>query len=236
GVAERFAEQVQGANAGDTRTVNITLSTNVADESIRGKTVQATFHIKDVKTLRMPELTHEFLHHFGVHTPEQLRELIRVVLNRRLEYLQRQSARQQIMEHIAATANWDLPQDLLQRQARRAMHRRIMEMRAEGLSEQEITGRLRLLQQDVVQSTAMALKEHFVLQKIADGEKMDINEDDTDAEISRMGEQEGESPRRVRARLEKEDMMEALAAEIIENKALDIILESAEYEEVPLKK
>src|SRR5262245_16055863 len=89
GVAERFAEQVQGANAGDTRTVNITLSTNVADESIRGKTVQATFHIKDVKTLRMPELTHEFLHHFGVHTPEQLRELIRVVLNRRLEYLQR---------------------------------------------------------------------------------------------------------------------------------------------------
>src|SRR5262249_59230660 len=65
---------------------------------------------------------------------------------------------------------------------------------------------------------------------------IDINEDDIDAEISRMAEQEGESPRRVRARLEKEDMMEALAAEIIENKALDIILESAEYEEVPLKK
>ena len=69
--------------------------------------------------------------------------LIRVVLKRRLEYLQRQSARQQIMEHIGASANWDLPQDLLQRQARRAMHRRIMEMRSEGLSENEINSRLR---------------------------------------------------------------------------------------------
>jgi trigger factor len=236
GVAEKFAEQVQGANPGDKRTVDITMSTNVADASLHGKKVQVTLDIKEVKTLRMPELTHEFLHHFGVHSEEQFHELIRVVLKRRLEYLQRQAARQQIMEHIAATANWDLPQDLLQRQARRAMHRRIMEMRSEGLSETEISGRLRLLQQDVIQSTAVALKEHFVLQKIAEIEKIDIDEDDIEDEISRIAEQQGDSPRRVRARLEKEDMMEALAAEMIESKTLDTILESAEYEDVPLKK
>jgi trigger factor len=235
GVAEHFADQVKGANAGDTRTVDITMSSNVADESLRGKPVKATFEIKDVKTLRMPELSHEFLHGFGVHTPEQFHELIRVVLKRRLEYLQRQSARQQIMEQLAGQTNWELPQDLLQRQARRAMHRRIMEMRAEGLSENEIAGRLRLLQQDIIQSTAAALKEHFVLQKIADLEKIDIDEEDIEDEIDRIAAQDGQSPRRVRARLEKEDMMEALAAEIIENKTLDLILQSAEYEDVPLK-
>ena len=49
-----------------------------------------------------------------------------------------------------------------------------------------------------------------------------------------MAEQNDESPRRLRARLEKEDLLEALAAEIIERKALDLILDSAEYEEVPL--
>ena len=227
---------MHGANAGDQKTIDLTMSTNVADESLRGKVVKAVLDIKDVKTLRMPELTHDFLHHYGVHSEEQFRELIRVVLNRRLEYLQRQAARQQIMEHIAATANWDLPQDLLQRQARRAMHRRIMEMRSEGLSENEITGRLRLLQQDIYQSTALALKEHFVLQKIAEVEKIDIDEDDIEDEIERIAQQQGESPRRVRARLEKEDMMEALAAEMIENKTLDLILSSAEYEDVPLKK
>jgi trigger factor len=140
------------------------------------------------------------------------------------------------MEHIGASANWDLPQDLLQRQARRAMHRRIMEMRAEGLSEEEIAGRMRLLQQDIFYHTAIGLKEHFVLQKIAEVEKIDIDEDDIDAEIERIAEQQGDSPRRVRARLEKEDMMEALAAELIENKTLDVILESAEYQDEPLHK
>lgn len=234
GVAERFAEQVKGANAGDKKVVDIRLSDAAAAEGLRGQNVQMHLDVQDVKTLKLPELTHEFLHHFGVHSPEQLRELIRVILQRRLEYTQRQAARRQVMEHIAASANWDLPNDLLIRQARKAMARRIMEMRAEGISDQEIDARVRVLQQDVIQTTAQALKEHFVLQKIAEVEKIDIDEEDIDDEIERIAEQDNESPRRVRARLEKEDMMEALAAEIIERKALDLILESAEYEDVPL--
>ena len=236
GVAEKFGEEVLGASTGDKRVVHIAMSPAVADVTLHGKTVVATLDIKEVKKLRMPELTHDFLHHFGVHSEEQFRELILVLLQRRLAYLQRQSARQQIMEAIAVTANWDLPHDLLLRQARRAIHRRIMEMKAEGLKDAEIEGRIRVLQQDIVSSTAIGLKEHFVLQKIAETEKIDIDEDDIDDEINRIADRQGESPRRIRAQLEKEDMMEALAAELIENKTLDVILESAVHEDVPLKK
>ena len=89
-------------------------------------------------------------------------------------------------------------------------------------------------EQDVLQSTALALKEHFVLQKIAEVEKIDVDDDDINDEIERIADQNDESPRRVRARLEKEDLLETLAAEIIERKALDLILDSAEYEDVPL--
>src|SRR5262249_45835545 len=85
-------------------------------------------------------------------------------------------------------------------------------------------------------STEMALKEHFVLQKIAEVEKIEVNEDDMEDEIERLAAQNNESPRRVRARFEKEDLMDALAAEMIERKALDLILDSAEYEDFPLGK
>ena len=231
---EKFAEQVQGAKAGDAKVVDIELSTAVADAGLRGKTVKATFDIKDVKTLRLPELTHEFLHTFGVHHAEQLHELVRVVLERRLEYTQRQSAREQVMEHIrrrvvgaAAKTCW------CARPARR-WHRRLMEMRADGISEEEIAQRQRLLQQDMLRNTELALKEHFVLQKIAEIEKIDVNEDDLSDEIDRLADQSDESPRRVRARLEKDDLLDALAAEMIERKALDLILDSAEYDDVPL--
>jgi trigger factor len=140
----------------------------------------------------------------------------------------------QILQLVSAASQWELPQELLQRQARSAFNRRLMEMRSSGISEEEIKARSRLLAQDVLQNTALALKEHFVMQKVAEVEKIDINEDDINDEIERMAAQYDEPPRRVRARLEKEDMMEALAAEIIERKALDLILQNAEYEEVPL--
>jgi trigger factor len=234
GVAERFGEQTRGAKAGETRVVDIVMSDAVAMPELRGKTVQATLEIKDVKSMRLPELTHEFLHTFGVHSAEQLREQIRVFLDRRLAYLQRQSARQQVLSRIAAASTWQLPEDLLMRQARKTLARRVMEMREEGLPEAEINARARLLQQDVLRSTEVALKEHFVLQKIAEVEKIDINDDEIDEEIERIAYQNNESARRVRARLEKDDLIETLAAQLIERKTLDLILDSAEYEEVPL--
>ena len=103
------------------------------------------------------------------------------MLERRLEYTQRQAARQQVLEKIAATANWELPQDLLRRQARKTLARRVMEMKNAGMTDEQISGRRRLLEQDVLKSTAAALKEHFVLQKIAEVEKIEIEDDDIDA-------------------------------------------------------
>jgi trigger factor len=236
GVAETFGEQVRGARAGDKRTVDITMSDAVATPGLAGQRVEATLEIKDVKTLRLPELTHEFLHNFGVHSEEQFREQIRLLLERRLEYEQRQSARDQVLQQIATASEWELPRDLLQRQARKSLARKVMEMQEAGMSEEEIRGRQRLLEQDVLRSTALALKEHFVLQKIAEDEKLDVSEDEINDEIERIAEQNDESPRRVRARLEKEDLLETLAAQLIERKALNLVLDNAEYEDMPIGK
>jgi trigger factor len=234
GVAENFGKEVAGAKPGDTRAVDITLSDAVANPDLRGQTVRATFSINDVKTVRLPEISAELLEQFGVNTEEQLDELLRVVLQRRLEYLQRQAARQQVINLVAEQALAELPQELLVRQARRAMQRKAVEMQSAGLAEDDIQSRLRMMQHDVVRSTSAALKEHFVLQKIAEDEKIEVSDDDIDSEIDRIASRTDESPRKVRARLEREDMLEALAAELLESKALDLILDSAEYEEVPL--
>jgi len=236
GVAEKFAAQVAGAQAGDKRDVDITMGSAVANPVLAGQTVTATLDIKDVKKLRLPELTHEFLHTFGVHSEEEFHELVRGLLDRRLAYQQRQSARQQVLEQFEQASKWDLPQDMLIRQARRTIQRRAMEMQEAGMSEQEIQGQLRLAQQDIVRSTALSLKEHFVLQKIAELEKIEVEEDEINSEIEGMADETGESPRRVRARLEKEQSLETLAALLIERKALDLILSSAEYEDVAADK
>jgi trigger factor len=236
GVAEDFGAKMTGAKPGDVRTVDITLSQETTADQLRGQKVQATFAIKDVKTTRLPEITRDFLEEtFMVSTPESFTELVQAVLGRRLEYTQRQAARQQVLQQIAAASTWELPQDMLRKQARKTLHRRLLEMKNAGMSDEQIAGRRRLLEQDVLKNTADALKEHFVLQKVAEVEKIEIEEDDIDAEIDRIAEQSGESFRKVKARLEKEDLIEAVAADLLERKALDLILSSATYEDYELK-
>jgi trigger factor len=236
GVAPKFGEKIIGAKAGEKRTVDISMTDGVSIDKLKGQTVQATIEIKDVKALRLPELDEVFLEKYQSKSVEQLRERLLVVLQRRMEYTQRQSAREQVLGLITASATWELPQDMLMRQARKTLARRVMEMRESGMPEEEIKARERMLQRDVLSSTAQALKEHFVLQKIAELEKLEIENRDIDDEIERIAETYGESPRRIRAQFEREDLLETLAAQLIERKALDLILDSAEYEEVAISK
>lgn len=234
GVAKKFAEQMRGAKPGDVRKVDVEMSESTTVPALRGKTIEAQFTVKDVKTLRLPEMTPEYLAGYGVHSREMLREMIMAILKRRLEYTQRQAAREQVIQKIAASSTWELPQELLRSQASKALGRRRIEMQSDGLPEEEINRRIRMLQQDVLQSTALSLKEHFVLQKIAEKEKIDIQEADVQNEIERLAHQQGISPRRFRAQLEREEMLDSLMAEMYERAALDLILDSAEYEEYSL--
>ena len=78
-----------------------------------------------------------------------------------------------------------------------------------------------------------ALKEHFILERIAEEEKIEDTPDDYESEIELIAAQSGESPRRVRAQLERQDLMDVLRNQIVENKTIKMILDEAKFKDVP---
>src|SRR5262245_41121778 len=92
-----------------------------------------------------------------------------------------------------------------------------------------------MLRQNSTSSTATALKEHFILERIAEEEKIDVEEGDYDKEIFLIAAQSGESVRRVRAQLEKRGLMDILRNQIIERKTIALVLEHATFKDVPFK-
>ena len=193
------------------------------------------FRIKEVKSIQIPELTPALLEQFGVDSEPSSQEPIASSMERNLEYQQRQFARQQILQQVAQKVKWDLPRDLLIRQATRTLQRRVMEMQAAGMNEQQIEARMAVLRQNVLQNTAAALMEHFVLQKIAEVEKIEIEDADIDNEIARIAANRNESFRKVKAQFEREELIESLATELLERRALDVVLNNAVYEEFEIK-
>ncbi len=156
-------------------------------------------------------------------------------LNRQLTYHQNQRFRQQITALLTESANWELPPELLRRQSTRELQRAVMELRSSGFSDEQIRAHVNQLEQNSQQSTATALKEHFILERIAEDEEIEATDQDYDLELMMMARQSGESPRSVRARIEKQGLMDALRNQIIESKAIGRIKEEATFVEVPFK-
>jgi trigger factor len=236
GNIEKFDKLMAGVKAGESRTAKAKLSDSAPNEALRGKTIEATFDVLEVKHLELPELTPAFLIDLGgFESEEDLRKTLREELQRQLDYHQQQRARQQITQALVASASWDLPPSLLKRQSRRELERAVLELRRSGFGEDEIRAHENELRQNSFTSTARALKEHFILERIAEEEKIEDEPKDYEAEIRLIASQSGESVRRVRAQLEKRGLMDILRNQIIERKTIALVLEHASFKDVPFK-
>jgi len=234
GNIKKFDELMIGVTAGETRTGEALLSQDAPNVALRGQKVTAEFEVLEVKKLELPELDEDLLDELGGFDLEaDLRDAIRDQLVRQMEYQQHQHARQQITAALTVAANWELPPELLQRQSHRELERAVMELRRSGFSEDEIRAHENELRQNSLAATARALKEHFILERIAEEETIDANEEDYAREIALISRQGNESPRRVRARLEKAGSMDVLRNQIVERKVIEQILAHAQFKEVP---
>jgi trigger factor len=229
-----FDKLMEGILAGQTRQGEALLTEDAPNEALRGKKVTAIFEVLEVKKLEVPELTAELLEELGgFQDAAELRDAIRDQLARQMEYEQHRLAREQITKALTVAANWDLPPALLRRQSHRELQRAVMELQRSGFSDDEIRAHENALRQNSMTSTAQALKEHFILERIAEEEEIDAVDNDYDKEIALIAAQSGESVRRVRARLEKAGSMDVLRNQIIERKVIEKILEHATFKEVP---
>jgi trigger factor len=231
-----FDKLMTGVRPGETRQGEAEVAPDAPHPDLRGKKVTAVFEVLEVKKLEIPALTPELLEELGGFELESdLRDAIKDQLGRQLEYEQRRRARQQITAALTEAANWDLPPAMLERQSHRELQRAVMELKRSGFNDNDIQAHENELRQNSAVSTARALKEHFILERIAEEEKIEAVDADYDQEIALIAAQSGESPRRVRAQIEKSGNMDVLQNQIIERKAIDLILDQATFKEVPFE-
>lgn len=225
---EDFDKLLVGAVADDKKTVEVEISEHADNEDLRGKKVEIEFEVLDVKRVEAKDSA-ALAEKLGFESVEKLEDIVKTSMEERLQYAQRQTIRDQISKILTESANWELPPDLLRRQSKRELDRAVMEMQASGFSEQEIVGRENTLRKNILEKTETLLKEHFILERIAEEEEIEDSPGDYELEITRIAMQQNDSPRRVRARLERSGQMDSLRNMIIERKVIEQITESAKF-------
>jgi len=230
-----FDKLAVGTKMGDTFATQLTLSADAPNEAYREKTVDVEFEVLSVRRETYPTVTDAFLQRLGYDTEADFRDMVLDSLKRQLEHEQHRRTRRQITEALTVAATWELPPGLLKRQSEREFRRTLMELERSGYERDEIIAQLNSIRQNSTASTTQALKEHFILEKIAEVEKVEDTPEDYDTEVALIAAQRNLTPRRVRAQIEKEGQMDILRNQIIERKVIEMISQNANFSEVPFQ-
>ncbi len=232
GVVEDFDKLMVGAQAGDKKKTHVTLGSEAYQEELRSEKVDAEFGIRQVLRIKTPDLNEKTLRLLGDFTSEgEVRDAVKSELERQLAYHSNQRTREQITDLLTESASWELPPEMLKRQAGRELDRALMELKSNGFTDEEIQAHENWLRQDSQAQTAKAMKAHFILERIAEEEGIEATDADYELEIEMIAQQGNESARAVRSRLEKRGMMDALRNQIIERMVLREITEKATFVE-----
>ena len=229
---EGFDRLMAGASVGGVKTTDVKISVASAIVEMRDETVSIEFTVREVRDHVQPTMDKEFFDQVNADSEEDLDEQIRAALKRQVEYAQRQSTRQQVLDKIVESADWELPESLVEQQTDNALRREMLEMTQAGFTREQIAARENEIRANAIESTRQALKEHFVLDRIATKEDIECEQQDIDQELLMMSFQTGESLRKIRARMAKSGMIDNMEAQLRERKAVDFILDKASYNDV----
>ncbi|GAB5404782.1 MAG: trigger factor [Aureliella sp.] len=225
-VIEDFGKLVAGKKEGDTVTTTVEIGESAATEELRGEKVEAEITIVEATRLAVDEIDDSTLDSLGFEDQKELRGFVREELGRQFEYHQQKALREQVVTELTKEANWELPESLVRRQTNRELQRMTLELQRSGFPQEQVKAYLNASRLNARETTIRALREHFVLEKIAEDLEIEPTPEDYDREVELIAEQNDSSPRRIRARLEKSGQMDAIRNQIIERIVVEKITDS----------
>lgn len=225
GIVEELDAELNGAKVGDIREFNST----VGD----GEEVTFRVLVKEVKELRLPEVTDEWAQEASeFETADELRADIR----KRIDGLKKMQAnmaiRDQSLEALNELVTEDVPEVLVNAE----VERRLQDL-AHRLSHQDATipQYLQATGQTPDQfleglrgPSLAAVKSDLALRAVADAEGIEVTEADIDDEIARAAQEAERDPFEIRAQLERADQMPAVRSDLKKAKALKWLVDNVE--------
>ena len=130
---------------------------------------------------------------------------------------------EQIWSQLLDEVDFPVPEKLVEQRARRYADDYLQRIDLKGKSNEEIKGLAENMIEKAKPSAQKDLKRYFVINKIAEVEKISASEKDIESRITHLSRSVGEPVDEVKKKIEETDRMEDLKAEIVFDKTFDFI-------------
>ena len=221
-------EAIVGMKAGDTKTVEQTLSDDFAVEELRGKTVSYAIEVAEVRERKLPEIDEEFLKSVRAESLEDFKAQIMDELEARKKREAQDKQRDQILKFLDEGVDIPLPESAVEAETQNAMGRIISQNMQMGVAEEEFEKNKEAIFAGASQAASRDVKLQIVLNRIAQAEKIQIDNEDLTRAVYGMAMQQQRKPEELAKEFRKDrSRLINLQRQILFSKTLDFLLKEA---------
>jgi trigger factor len=228
GLLPEFREGLLGAKAGESRTLNVPYAPDFRNQDLAGKNVRYEMKIKEVREKKLPELDDTFARErFGARDLEDLRSRVRLRLEGEEHLAARERLEASLVEEVVKRNEFTPPESMVEGILDRLSERAREEDKE--VPDEEIA-RLRVAYRAAAERT---VKRDLLWEAIARDEKLEVPQDELDAEIRRIvesGAAEAAAGQRApdEATLRSPRNLERIRGALLDRKVYEFLIQAAE--------
>ena len=221
-----FSENLRGAKAGEEKTFDVKYADDYGEQRLAGKTLHYKVNIKGIKKKVLPDLNDEFAKELGgnFNTLDELKAKIREGMAHEKEHQAQHKAKDKLVEDLVNRYDFPVPEALVDNAIDARLERGMRALAAQGMKVEDMRkmdwGRLREGQREAARRE---VKASLILDKIADGEKIEVSDEEIDRELDAIAKQSQQPVEAVRGRLTENGGLDRIRTRLRNDKALDLL-------------
>ena len=226
-----FEEGLEGAGAGETRTIELSFPEDYSSLELAGADASFEVTVKEVKHKQLPEVDDDFAVDMGFDSVAELTEDIRTRLSeadgKRVDAEFREAA----LDAAVANAHVETPETLIQAKSREMWDRMLHSLSHRGISREaylKITGREEDdLISELVPEAAQSLRREAVIAAVIAAERIVPSEEDLLEALTPTAEREGIKPQKLLDDLRESGRLDDVSEDLAARQAVELIATEA---------
>ena len=224
-----LAEALVGMERSQEKTIDLTLPAEFQKKEYALKKATFVIFLNEIKERKILPIDDQLARSFGNYNNlDELKEAIKKNLIERARIKDRMDLKNQIIKQLLKNSRFALPDSLVKRQTDRLVEEKKKDLLYQGIKKEDMEAREKELRNNLKDEAERQVKLAFILEEIADIQKIKVSQQDLEQRIDQMADASNQDRNKVKEYLEKEELLDNLKSEIGTAKTLDFLLEKAQ--------
>ncbi len=222
-----FCEPLLGANVGEKKQVLITFPKDFQIKELSNKKATYFVDILGMKEKKMPPLDDAFATKYHAANMADLKKKIEERLYHDREHQVENEARNQMIDQLLKGTVFDLPESMVNNETRQTMQDIVRENQMRGVGEDKLREKGKEILDSAHQSAKDKVRVSFILNRIAEKEKVEVKNEELQERIRSYAEQAGKPIKEFTQQLETQGEVDSLRQQILIEHTLDLLISHA---------